>query len=262
MPDGLQIIFNAATNSNADMVVMTKHFLVDDNEFTNFDKVDKLYFHDRGTMDPVSKDLKQRVYEEYGLKHMAAAPWLWCLRRDFLERTGIRFKEVVIHDDGIFLMEVLCATSNIVKINKPFYVWREHGKSLTHSTYDVSGFAKRMESFLILLDNFDEILTRALQAEYGEVDHFFIDEICLQIKNRAIVLPMRHAYNADPAKCNDIIRTALDKRYGKNASPLLRTMMNAYFVEVFSNKIKSDENNKCKMILQYINNEINRVIPF
>ena len=262
MPDALQILLNAAMNSNADMIVATKHFLVHDNTFTTMKRIDKLFFHDRGTMDEVSSDLKQRVREEYGLKHSAAAPWLWFLRRDLLQKTGIRFKKAVIHDDGIFLLELLCATSNIVKINEPFYIWRAHSESLSHSTYDLNGFTRRMKSFLIMLDNFDEILTRALEAEYGEVDHYFIDELCLKIKNRAIVQPMRHAYYHNPEQCDEIIRRELEERYGANVSPLLRTMMHSYLVEVFSNRLADDENNKCKLALQYIKSEVNRVIPF
>ena len=210
----------------------------------------------------VSKDLKKRVMEEYALKRASAAPWTQFFRRDFLKKSGIRFKEIVIHDDGVFLLELLCATSNIVKIAEPFYIWRRRNTSLTFSTVDnPEGFAKRIRSFLIILEHFNEILTRALKKQYGEVDYYFIDLVCLNIKNRAFTRALRYGYGVDPVASWEILRRELEARYGKNM-PLLRKMVHGYFIESIANQIATEENANLRGMLKYLKEEANRVVQF
>ena len=263
LPDALEVMLKAAIESKADVLINTKNFLVENNDFTSFSEISDLLIQERGKMNPINADLKKRVLEEYALSNSPAAQWNHFCRRDFLNRTGIRFKEVVIHDDGIFLMELLCSTGKIVKIAEPFYIWRYRNESLSHSTsFNFDGFAKRVRSFLIVLEVFEEILTDALQREYGEVDYYFVDLICLNVKDRALVGPLKYAYNAEPVKCWEIVRQELETRYGSDIS-LLRKMVHGYFVEVLYNKsIDEKENTRLRLTMKKIKEEVNRLIPF
>ena len=263
MPDAFQIMLNAAVETGADAVINTKNLLVEKNEFTSLDEIPQLLIQERGKMNPIAADLKKRVLEEYALHKSPAAPWNHLYRREFLRQSGIRFRPIEIHDDGLFLIELLCATKNIIKIEELFYIWRQQNESITHSTlFNFEGFAKRVRSFLRIIDGIDEVLPPALEREYGEVDWCFIDLICLQIKNRAIVRALRHAYNTEPDKCWEIVRAELKAHYGAD-NPILRKMVHGYFLEVSHNKsIDEKENTRLRMTMKKLKEEVNRMIPF
>ena len=262
MPEALEVMIGPAKKTNADVLINTKNFLADSNDFTSLGEIPNLRIQNRGKNNPVAKDLKKRVLEEYAINNSSAAPWNHFYRNKFLKKSGIRFKDIVIHDDGVFLLELLCATPNIVKLAEPFYLWRQRKTSLTFSTFDnADGFAKRVRSFLIILEWFQEILTRALQKQYGEVDYYFIDLICLNIKNRAFTRALRYGYGVDPTASWEILRRELEARYGKNTS-LLRKMVHGYFIESIANRSANEENERLKLTMQQIKGEINRLITF
>ena len=265
LPDALKILLDTAVKTGADVVINAKNFLVENNDFMSFAEIPNLLIQDRGkkTSDTVAGDLKKRLLEEYALNNSPAAPWNHLYRREFLKRSGVRFRPIEIHDDGVFLIELLCATPNIVKIDEPFYIWRRQNESITHSTlFNFEGFAKRVRSFLRITDSLDEILPKALEREYGEVDYYFVDLICLNIKDRAIVRALRHGYNAEPIKSWEVVRRELKAHYGSDM-PILRKMMHGYFVEVLYNKsIDEKENLRLRLTMKKIKEEVNRLIPF
>lgn len=114
-----------------------------------------------------------------------------------------------------------------------------------------------------MLEAFEEILSQAFQKRYGEVDHYFIDTLCLSIKNRAIVGPMKHAYNASPVDCWQIINEQLQARYGLSEETLLlRKMMHGYFIEATTKSGDTEDNLRLRATMKHIKNEINRLIPF
>ena len=235
MPDALQTMLNAAVETGADVVINTRNFLVANNDFTRLDEITELLIQDRGDVDPINTDLKRRLMEEYAFCKSPAAPWNHLYRREFLRRSGIQFRPLEIHDDGIWLIELLCATSNIAKLAEPVYIWRRRDESITHSTMtNFDGFAKRVRSFLIILDVIDEILPPALEREYGEVDEYFIDLLSLHVKNRAVVRALRSGYRISPTECWRVVRRELKARYGSDV-PILRKMLNGYFLEVLNN---------------------------
>ena len=264
MPDALHIMLKAAVETGADVVINTKNFLVEQNKFMSLDEIPRLLIQERGKMNPIAADLKKRLTEEYAQKCSPAAPWLHLYRREYLLSTGLRFKKAVIHDDGIWLLEILCSDARIVKIAEPLYILRSRDSSLSHSTAgNFEGFSKRVESFLIMLENFGEILSQAFMRVYGEPDYYFIDTLCLAIKNRAIVGPMRHAYNASPVMCWRIINEQLEARYGSGSeTELLRKMMHGYFIEATTKSGDTEEKLRLCATMKHIKNEINRLIPF
>ena len=263
LPDALEVMLKAAIESKADVLINTKNFLVENNEFTSFDEISNLTIRGQDKLTPIAGDLKKRLFEEYALKNSPAAQWNHFCRHDFLKSSGIKFRNAIIHDDGIWLLELLCATSNIIKIAEPFYIARQRDESLAHSTaLGFDGFAKRVRSFLIVLESFEEILSKALEREYGEVDYYFIDQICLSVKDRAIVGPLKHAYNTDPQRCWQIVKRELETHYGTDM-PLLRKMMHGYFVEVLYNKsIDEKENLRLRLTMKTLKERVNRLIPF
>ncbi|MBQ9479859.1 MAG: hypothetical protein IJU71_09935, partial [Selenomonadaceae bacterium] len=120
-----------------------------------------------------------------------------------------------------------------------------------------------VESFLIMLESFEEILSEAFARVYGEPDHYFIDMLCLSIKNRAIVGPMKNAYNTSPVMCWRIINEQLEARYGAgNDTALLRKMISGYLIEAVTKSSDADENLRLRATMKHIKNEVNRLITF
>ena len=261
--NGLKTMLKHITERGADAIINTKHLMFEDNETAKIDATTKLKFRNLGKMSgSLSSDLKTRLYEEYSQKNSSAAPWMHFYRHKFLKEHGLKFREAVIQDDGIFLVELLCETDNIIKIDEALYIWRYRNESLSHSTgLHFDGFTKRVSSFLSVMDSFEEILSKALQREYGEIDYGFIDSFCLTVKDRAIVGPLVRFYDVEPEKCRQIIRDEVEKRYTSETA-LIRKLLTGYFTLELERKKSDAQNIQLQMILKAVKGTVNRLIPF
>ena len=72
LPDALEVMLKAAIESKADVLINTKNFLVENNDFTSFSEISDLLIQERGKMNPINADLKKRVLEEYALSNSPA----------------------------------------------------------------------------------------------------------------------------------------------------------------------------------------------
>ena len=268
MPDGLQILIDHARKTKADVIINTKRFRTNNDNFERLDEISALEISTAGKKNVVASDLKQRVWEEYVLGYSRAAPWSHFYGRDFLERSELRYPPMAVHDDGEFLIELMCSKGKIVKIEEPFYIWRKRAESITNSTKQnldgtpsFDGFAKRIRSFLIMMERIDEVLSKAMMREYGEVDWYFIDTVCLRIKDRALISTVHLNYEVDAQRSWQLIREAIEERYGTKTS-MFRRMMYGYFGEFFTAHKQLQEYLVLREKMKALKEVVNKVIPY
>lgn len=263
MSNGLAILFNAIESSGSDVVISTKFFSMGEGDDKTPDENAKVRLKGNGTVGNVDKDLKQRIFKEYFHWGAPAGVYFSIFRRSFMEANNVRFRNIAIHEDGVFLIEVLCATNKIMKIAEPFYIYRWRFGSITkpNDPLDFNSFEKRVQSFLLAMDHIDAILSKALQREYGEVDQYFVDTVCLTVKNRGIVRPMKKFYDADPIKCWQIVRAEVEKRYGSHTT-LLKKMVAGYLLSSLAHFDAENEVYQLRSTMKALKDTVDKVVNF
>ena len=260
MQNTLELLLREIERRKADVVISTKFFSMEENEAGGEPEV---LIRGGGNVDAVSKDLKQRITEEYCRQKAPVGVVYSLFRKKMLEDNNIKFRDVADHEDGVFFMDVICSTGKIVKINEPFYFYRWRKGSITRAdkALDFIWFRRLVKSFLRVMEHFDDIMSAAMMREYGQVDRYFIDNACLMVKNRALVRPMADFYDADPEKCWDVIRAELDRR-GELAPALMRKLTAGYFLSTLSYLDAERENFDLQTMLKDVRKLINDTIPY
>ncbi len=231
-PNGLEILFNAAENSQADVTSSVYYFVPIDSEFQT---IEELQTEKRpyGKNTAVSSDLKTRIVEEYLHNKSPIPPWMSLYRHKFLRANDIKFRDT-IGEDVIFLIEVLCKTDKIFKLEDAFFVHRKRTGALTAPTEEhFYQLPRRLRSILDSFNSLDDILSDALK-DYGSEDHFLIDSLSKKIIEKGLIRPyMVPFYRMSPFKTWQVIRQEIDE-------PLMRKFVYAYFAECFNN-VQNDE---------------------
>lgn len=260
MENSLELLLKEIERHKADVVLSTHFFSMEEKESGGDPEV---LLRGGGNIDPVAKDLKQRITEEYCRQKAPVGAVYSLFRRKFLAANDIKFRDVANHEDGVFFMDVICSTDKIVKINEPFYFYRWRKGSITRASkaLDFDSFARLVRSFLRVMEHFDQIISSALLREYGEVDRYFVDNTCLTVKNRALVRPMAEFYDADPEKCWDVIRAEIERR-GEFDQALMRKMTAGYFLSTLSYLDAERENFELQTMLKDVRALVNKTIPY
>ena len=150
---GLEILVDAAEKKSADAVNTTKWYY-----FKNYGDASAadtdFALKEMVPAKPVAEDLATRIYQEFLMRQMHIASWLFLYRRKFLLANGIKFP-VEAAEDVFFNFDVVCATSRIAKIDAPFYIWRPHKTSAQHNP---ARLAKNLSSILKLHEHIAEKL--------------------------------------------------------------------------------------------------------
>ena len=254
IPNALEMLYNVAEKDQFDVSMSIAHFYPNDNEFQNFKNLNARIHH-RGKMGSFAKDFKQRITEEY-IMGSSSACRLELFKRKFLDDSKIKFRNIVAYEDGIFWFEVLCATSNMIKIDKPFYVYRQRQGSLIHPK-DLSGFRKLIESFFMCREIFLNLL-----AKYGEKDNYFVDNILLSFTRR-IFWDFIPFYQRIPQKCWEIIESELELRYKDDQErSMIRIFFFGYFMEIINRQVYEDRSKRYEDRLKAIRSHVNDIIRF
>lgn len=259
LPKGLELLITAVRKTNADVAVGMMDFIAENPAFRSLSDV-KLIPNDEKSNEPIESDLKKRILSGYCRNKLPTGACIYLYRHQFLIDNDIKYGDAFIHEDGVFMLEVHCATNKTVKVEEPFYIVRKHAGSLTRpSEPNFEDFARRIRSFLIVLDSFEEILSKALLREYGEIDYFFIDEVCLNIKNRAIMSSLGKYYQADIKRCGEIVREEVERRYSHEA-PLIRKLLSGYIMSELSFYEARNECFRMKNTMIALKKTVNKVI--
>ena len=169
----LEILHNKITETDSDIVYSYKWMIPSNNEFST---LEGLTGTTRETpSDPVSEDLTTRIWYELCKNYMNSVLWLCLYRRKLFDdgEKKIRFPSYLAEDVFVHF-DLLCATSKIVKIDTPFYIYRTNPNSVTRAKKSMS---KIIESMFALHNHVKNKLF-SLNA-----DEFFINRACLSIFN-------------------------------------------------------------------------------
>lgn len=172
VPNALEILYDVAEKSQANVVSCTNYFIPSDNEFQTVQDLSVRVDNEGKNTGFISEDLKTRILNEYCNLGLAAAPWRMIFRHEFLNINKLYFPESPVHEDGIFLLKILCFTEKILKIGIPLCIYRERPGSLTHSisNVDIDRFASYVRSFLIVIKSFENALVTALRTNRRSPD--------------------------------------------------------------------------------------------
>ena len=241
LPNCLEILYNTAENNQADMVSSITSLWAADNEFQTLLNL-KCNPHKMGTMDKVSNDLKTRIWEEYANHKIHCAVWLSLFKKNLFdgETSKIRFRNFAIADDDYFLSEILCATSKIIKIDKPVYVYRPREGSISKSS-DI----KRVEKYINSIMAGAEFLSNLLLPLTNDPN--FINRVNLKVVERLFDVFIMDFYKSNSLATIQELNKAL-KESNKDNSEFF-TLMILSFIQ---RNMLIKENNNLKNMLKSI----------
>lgn len=171
--------------------------LYDTAEKNSFDIVDSDYYQDdEDGSTEIKVSMDKRFFPIESIKpllYCAGRIWTKLISRDLLIKNNIRFVEHKKFEDNPYLPILLAYTSNVGKVNKPFYHYIYNVDSTSRKKNDFSVF-DRLDTALYLLD---EAKKRNIFEKYkDEYEYVFIQ---LYYVNTLIIcvtkfdrLPLRH----------------------------------------------------------------------
>ena len=89
-------------------------------------------------------------------------PFSYLCRRKYLEEIQIKFEEGIIHEDELWSPILLCKAERMVLLDNDFYYYRQHQKSVMHTTK----LYKRLDSLFHVADQL---------MKYSEKHNFFAE---------------------------------------------------------------------------------------
>lgn len=205
----LETLLTSLEASDADMIYSNSWLIPNDPEFTD---LEGLVGKTQSTSSaPVSNNLATRIWEELCHNHMHSVCWL-CLYRKEIFNGGekIRFPNYLAEDVFVHF-DILCKTDKILKIEKPFYIYRVHEASITHSKKNIS-FA--IESTFALTEHIRKKLTPLIN------DEKFINLVCLSLINGVSSIFFLPAFREDGTKTFHEIETLFKKKFGDSGTNL------------------------------------------
>ena len=256
LPKALENLYNAAEN-NFDIVNTTRWYIAKNPEFQTLNGVEARAMKFPAAS-PVSEDLKTRIRQEFLQTRIHIAPWLFLYRRKFLIENDIKFPEEVA-EDVFFNFGAVCATSKIIKIDIPFYIYRKYQNSTTNNPVRLQ---KDISCLPALIEYVYEKISPLQDFEFLlEVERYWMSHV-----TGSYVLQFMK--NENSSVISEIFN-ALQSRFGKNSSFVL-ILLQAYCRQLLdlnsSRALKNvnnnllEENAKLKNTLENINKQISEVL--
>ncbi len=128
----------------------------------------------------------------------AVCVWLQCMRRDFVERFGLRFEEGVVHEDIIWTLQFAQHAQRMGFVEEPLYGYRHNPNSIINAPSE-SSLARRANGYLRVIDAlasaasarredrpFHRLLLRQINREGGNFLHL--------LRKRLQSSELRHHY--------------------------------------------------------------------
>ena len=132
LPNALEILYSTAKINNADVSTTKKSYYAQNPDFMDMKDIKVILNQSPDPLTPVSPDLKTRIYQELLNGGIHITPWYSLYRRNFLLENNIKFPDEVA-EDVFFSFDVVYATSKIVKLDMPLYIWRQNLSSASHN---------------------------------------------------------------------------------------------------------------------------------
>lgn len=223
------------------------------NEFGISEKTDiKLQPSRSGIIGKTSLNLKQRIWEEMVLNHMHCVVWLSLFKRSLIVENNIRFPDHVA-EDLFWLFDIICATGNIIKIDKPVYIWRQVNTSASH---EISRLKKNVEAIVALSKYLDRKLNELISD-----DPMFINIVISRILRGPIDCYILPFFTKDFNYTLNMIDEAISSTFDKD-SRFVISMIQNYAIERFTIYKLQAENIKLISTLKNLKSAVNTTIPF
>ena len=242
----LETLYNVAKSaSDVEFVSTINSLHAIDGEFQSLDNV-KCKMIKAGIMGNVSSDLKQRIWEEYANHKIHCAVWLSLFKRSLFngETANIRFRNFAIAEDDYFLFEILCATSNIIKIDKPIYIYRTRTESASHS-FNVD----KIKNYIQTIIEGSNLLEDKLSSLIN--DAVFVNIVNEKVTERLFNLFIMAIYIKDKFNTISALINALNDNSKKN-NAFLKTLITAFVKQNLNLRELAAENTRLKYTMKSI----------
>lgn len=213
--NALKILYNAAENSQADVIFCERFFEFKDNDANKnirvnegksaINKVDTLM------TDNISERLNDWLNFRFGIM-----PWQFLYSRDFLIDADIKFSEIR-REDILWSFKILCLAKKILRVVTPCYVHRIRNESLGHKSTKLDSWLgywmnrtvkglKLLEDFMLTVDFFKNNPA----ARYTIMNHWAMGDIqlaqnvCKNIKPHLVKEVFQSEFKADLGD-NDVL---------------------------------------------------------
>ena len=209
----------------------------------------------RAPLRKISSDLKTRLIDEYCNVQIPVTNCFNMHRRKFLEDNKIKFENFIAGEDHLFMMNVLCKAKNMIKIDKPFYVYRQRVGSLSKPTSaNFKTFPKRINDIFSIPSICEKILSTAMNEKNIPIDEpliYLVATKCIEFIMEVNILPF---YQSDPVKTLTLINDELKTKFN-DESKMITTILYGFVLKNLQSKFFMQENFQLKnKINQMINN--------
>ena len=163
-----------------------------------------------------------------------AVPWGKLYSREFLLKNQIRFPDRKVWDEDLLFMVLPLTVANpYVVMTKPFYVYRNHPKSISHATVSVSYMEFLVHSGILGLRYLDHYA----QAGFFGNDPAFLDRIKNVYFDRMMTEKTNYVFGngmAFGSEMDQVMQRSLEQYFGRDASfvKLHYCMSNRYFARL------------------------------
>lgn len=255
LPKCLETLYNTAEENNADLVNMTQWYRSQTSDFQNIKNIPVTQMK-MAAAAPVSSDLKTRITQEFLANKMHVSPGIFFHRRKFLIDNKIKFPdEIPVAEDVIFTFDMVCAANKIIKIDTPFYIYRVHSDSISHTAEKMQ---RNIQCLIKLHKNIEEKLLPLNDFEFTQkVLNYWTNHV-----SGSYILPFVRDNNSETFF---EMSKALQPIFEKNSSFVL-TLLQIYSQFRLANaksrntQVKlAAENKKLKTALENIQKQITEV---
>lgn len=165
LPNALEVFYSTAKVNNADVSTTIKSYYAQNPDFMDLKDIKVVVNKSPIPLAPVSPDLKTRIYQELLRGGFHIVPWYSMYRRNFLLENNIKFPDEVA-EDVFFNFDVIFATSKIVKIDIPLYIWRQHLDSASRNPKRIQ---KNISSVIALSDYIEKKLAPLNDTNFTKI---------------------------------------------------------------------------------------------
>lgn len=161
-------------------------------------------------------DIKQRV-DQWLLHYYHWTVWSKLYRRDFLNEYGIRFADLSLAEDQLFVFNCLINARNYVKLPDFYCIYRIGEETLSRSRWSIDFLRRLLRAYFSLSQYLDDAMDKCTfftdNREYREkVKGFFLKCFENGFLDRCYKALKREEVEAD-----ETIRDIFEKSFGSNA---------------------------------------------
>ncbi len=256
---GLEIFYEVAAENDADIVLTTKWFRSKNPAIKNLQKAAADAENIPAAV-KVAEDLKTRLNQEFLVKRIHIAPWVFLYRRKFLIENDIKFPaEISVAEDVAFNFDAVFATDKIFKISTPLYFYRVRSDSISHSKDKIR---RNIHCILNLYDHISEKLSPLNDFEFEQkIKIYWASHVM-----GSYLIPF---VTSKGSGVFQEIFTALESKFGKESSfltALLQMYSQMRLINAKNKNLKANlelaqaENKKLKSALENIQKQISEVV--